>query len=82
MTFRTGTANDFLNVDPILAPGASKGYVVIHPLHDAPEAKCDAGHLGPLKLSRGCRVALAAVRLYIIAILLMGGYRVVELIRH
>jgi hypothetical protein len=82
MTFHTETANDLLEVEPRLAPRPAKSFVVIHPLHDAPEAKCDAGHLGPLKLSRGCRIALGAVRFYIIAILLLGGYRVVELIRH
>jgi hypothetical protein len=82
MTFQTETANDFLDLEPILAPRGGRGYVVIHPLHDAPEAKCSADHLGPLKLTRGCRWALVSVRCYLVAIMAMGAWRVVELIRH
>ena len=82
MTFQIETANDFLNIDPILTPGASKGFVVIHPLHDAPEAKCNLDQAGELKLSRGCRWALVSLRFYLIGTMLMGAWRVVELVRH
>jgi len=49
-------------------------------LHDAPEAKCNADDLGPLKLTPGCRLALIAVRFYLVAIMLMGAYRVATLL--
>lgn len=82
MTSRTETANDFLDLEPGLAPRKDRGFVVVHPLHDAPETKCSADHLGPLQLTRGCRTALVAVRCYLVAIMLIGAYRVVELILH
>jgi hypothetical protein len=53
---------------------------VVHPLHDAPEVKRSAEGLGPIQLSPACRNALIAVRCYLAAILLMGGYRVVTLL--
>jgi hypothetical protein len=69
-------------VEPILARPEPKGFMVVHPLHDEPEAKCSADRLGRIQLTRGCRLALIAVRCYLGAIMLMGVYRVVELIRH
>ncbi len=59
---------------------AGRGFVVIHPLNDAPEVKRSADQLGPLKLTPGCRIALIAVRAYLVAIMLMGGYRMVTLV--
>jgi hypothetical protein len=79
MTYQTETLDTFLDLEPIRAPRASKGFTVIHPLNDAPEVKCNADHLGPIKLTPGCRIALIAVRFYLVAIMLMGGYRVVTL---
>ena len=79
MTCQSETLDTFLDLEPIHNPRAQKGFVVIHPLYDAPEAKCSAEHLGPLKLSLGSRVALTAVRFYLIAIMLMGAYRVVAM---
>ena len=80
MTYQTETIDTFLDREPIHNPRAPKGFVVIHPLHDAHEAKCNADHLGPIKLTPACRVALVAVRCYLVAIMLMGGYRVVTLL--
>jgi hypothetical protein len=80
MTAQTETLDTFMDVDAIALPEGGTAYRVIHPLYDAPEAKCNADHLGPLKLSRGCRIALGAVRFYIVAIMLMGGYRILELV--
>jgi hypothetical protein len=76
MTQQTETFDTFMDLEP-----THQGYRVVHPLYDAPEAKRSADHLGPLKLSRGCRAALVAVRFYLMAIMLMGGYRVVTLVR-
>ena len=75
MTSQAETFETFLELEPM-----HKGYRVIHPLHDVPEVKCNADHLGPLKLSRGCRIALMYVRFYLVAIMLMGGYRMVTLV--
>ncbi len=82
MTYQTETANDFLNIDPILAPAPEKGFVVIHPLHDVPEVKCNLDQAGELQLSRGARLALVALRVYLVGIMIMGVYRGVELLRH
>jgi hypothetical protein len=82
MTFQTETLDRFMDVEPAAQPRAGQSFVVVHPLYDEPEAKCSADHLGPLRLTRGCRVALVAVRCYLAAIMLMGAYRVVEFIRH
>lgn len=75
MTTQTETFDTFMDLEPI-----HTGFTVIHPLHDAPEAKCNADDLGPLKLTPGCRIALVAVRFYLVAIMLMGTYRVVTLV--
>ena len=79
MTSQTETLDTFLDLEPIHHPRQQRGFVVVHPLYDAPEAKCDAEHLGPMKLSRTSRIALGAVRFYLVAIMLMGAYRVVML---
>lgn len=79
MTSQTETLETFMGLEPTHDRRAGKGYVVIHPLYDAPEAKCGAEHLGPIKLSLGSRIALTAVRGYLVAIMLMGAYRVVEM---
>jgi hypothetical protein len=75
MTTRTETFETFMERQPVPST-----YQVIHPLYDAPELKRSADGLGPIRLSRGCRAALVAVRFYLLAIMLMGGYRVVTLV--
>jgi hypothetical protein len=80
MTYQSEAIDTFMDLDAIPTTVGRKGFVVIHPLYDAPEAKCDLEHLGPMKLSRGCRIALVAVRFYLVAIMLMGAYRVVTLL--
>jgi hypothetical protein len=77
---QTETLKTLMDLDPALHLRPGRGFVVIHPLHDQPETKCSADHLGPLKLTPGCRTALIAVRFYLVAIMLMGGYRVVALV--
>ena len=80
MTSQTETFDTFMDLEVVPQPSAERGFVVIHPLHDAPEAKRSADHLGPLQLSPGCRIALIAVRFYLVAILLMGAFRIVTLL--
>ena len=79
MTPQTETFDTFLDLEPIPNQRAARGYTVVHPLNDVPEVKCNADHLGPIKLTPGCRIALVAVRFYLVAIMLMGAYRVVTL---
>jgi hypothetical protein len=82
MTYQTETLDTFLDLEPVHDLRAGKGYVVIHPLNDVPELKRGLDQLGPIKLTPACRVALVAVRCYLVAIMLMGGYRLLTLIRH
>jgi len=82
MTYQTETANDFLAVEPILSRPEPKGFRVIHPLHDEPEAKCSADELGRIQLTPGCRMVLVAVRCYLAVVMLMGVYHVVACNRH
>lgn len=79
MTNHTETLNDLREMELARFP-ASSGYVVVHPLHDAPEVKRNADHLGAMKLGTGSRIALGSLRFYIVAIMLIGGYRVFEMI--
>ncbi len=51
-------------------------YYVVHPLYDEPEEKRDPALLGPMKLSKGERLSLFALRGYLIAMLVLAGYRV------
>jgi len=53
-------------------------HVIIHPLFDEPEAKVDVRALGPMKLSRGARIALSSLRVYFIAMVLLAAYRVLD----
>lgn len=82
MTIRTGTADALLGLEPAPAPERRPGHVVVHPLNAAPEAKVDLDRLGPMRLSRGRRAALVALRCYLAGIMLAGAWRVVELARH
>ena len=79
MNLRDEAADDFLELES--APRPTGGYVVVHPLHDAPEVKVDLDRLGPMQLSRGARIALVSLRCYLVAIMLMGAWRAIELIK-
>jgi hypothetical protein len=81
MTDQTETLDTFLDLEPVRDLRAGKGYLVVHPLNDAPEVKRGAGQVAPIRLTPACRVALVAVRCYLAAIMLMGGYRVLTLLR-
>ncbi|MHB1844848.1 MAG: hypothetical protein ACYCWW_08460 [Deltaproteobacteria bacterium] len=52
---------------------------VIHPLDDVPEAKRSADGLGPIKLSRATKAALSALRVYLVAVATLLGYRLLGL---
>jgi len=75
MTTQTETFETFMEPQPM-----QPGYQVIHPLYDQPEVKRNADGLGPIQLTPACRIALVAVRCYLLAIMLLGGYRLVTLV--
>ncbi|HEV2419126.1 MAG TPA: hypothetical protein VGX94_15125 [Terriglobia bacterium] len=52
---------------------------VIHPLLDAPEQKCNAENLGPMRMSRGVKASLLALRVYLISMTLLLLYHVLGL---
>ncbi len=54
-------------------------YYVVHPLYDEPEEKCDPAALGPMKLSKGERLSLYALRGYLVLMLGLAAYRVVAM---
>jgi hypothetical protein len=53
--------------------------LVIHPLDDEPEAKCDPDNLGAMKMSASVRTSLQLLRCYLIVMVVLVGYRVLEL---
>jgi hypothetical protein len=54
-------------------------YIVVHPLHDEPEAKCDPSVLGPMALKGSTRVALMALRAYLVIMAMLVFYHVLGL---
>jgi hypothetical protein len=58
------------------APDGAR-FVVVHPLDDLAEAKVAVESLGPMRLTRGARLALLSLRLYL---LLMTALLVVHLV--
>ena len=53
--------------------------VVIHPLDDAPERKLIPADVGRMRMSRTVKLALVALRVYLILIVLLVVYRVIIL---
>lgn len=54
-------------------------FVVVHPLDDAPEAKCDPAGLGPMALRGSTRIALTALRAYLSLMAVLVLYHVLDL---
>lgn len=54
-------------------------FTVVHPLDDAPEAKCDPRGLGKMPMSGAVKLSLFSLRGYLIGMILMVGYRVCSL---
>ena len=52
---------------------------VVHPLDDEPEEKFDPDALGPMHMSGVAKVSLLLLRFYLVLMVLMVGYRVLEL---
>lgn len=54
-------------------------YYVVHPLDDEKEEKCSAEGLGPMPMSRSVRFSLVALRLYLLTVVALALYRLLEL---
>lgn len=57
----------------------SEAFTVVHPLDDQPEQKCSHDSLGPLKMSGSVRTSLIILRGYLIAMVGLVAYRLLEL---
>jgi hypothetical protein len=53
-------------------------FLVVHPLDDQPEQKCSDENLGPIKMSRSVRISLFALRAYLVAMVGLVAYRLLE----
>jgi hypothetical protein len=54
-------------------------FIVIHPLFDEPEQKCDPSGLGAMKMSRSVRLSLLLLRAYLMVMGLMLTYHMLDL---
>jgi hypothetical protein len=54
-------------------------FYVVHPLDDVRERKIDMAGLGPMRMTRTVRVSLLALRGYLMLMLLLVVYHVLEL---
>ncbi|HTD15200.1 MAG TPA: hypothetical protein VK673_08465 [Chthoniobacterales bacterium] len=56
-------------------------FYVVHPLDDSPEEKVKSDHLPPLKMTRTVRWSLFTLRAYLIIMMLLLVYHVIDLAR-
>jgi len=54
-------------------------FVVVHPLDDVPEQKVDTSALGPMPMTASVRVSLIALRAYLVIMMLLVLYHVMDL---
>ena len=54
-------------------------FVVVHPLDDLPEQKVDTSTLGPMPMMLSVKLSLMALRGYLILMMLMVLYHVMDL---
>jgi hypothetical protein len=54
-------------------------FVVVHPLDDRRESKLDMSQLGPMPMTNGVKLSLMALRAYLILMMLLVLYHVVDL---
>lgn len=58
---------------------SSNSFVIVHPIYDVPEEKCDVDKVGKMKLSKGGRLSLLVLRFYLIGMLALAIYRTLVL---
>lgn len=56
-------------------------FVVVHPLDDSPEVKVETSALGPMPMTFSVKVSLMALRGYLILMMLLVLYHVIDLAR-
>jgi hypothetical protein len=56
-----------------------KSFLVIHPLDDVQEQKMNPDHLGAMKMTPAVRISLVTLRAYLVLMLLMLFYHVLDL---
>lgn len=54
-------------------------YLVVHPLDDRRESKLDTSQIGPMPMTNSVKLALMALRAYLILMILLVFYHVVDL---
>lgn len=54
-------------------------FVITHPLFDVPEEKCSTDNLEPMHMTASVRWSLLSLRLYLVLMMLILFYHVVEL---
>jgi hypothetical protein len=52
---------------------------VVHPLDDVRERKIDMAGLGPMRMTRSVRISLLTLRAYLLLMLVLVVYHVLEL---
>lgn len=57
-------------------------YLVVHPLDDYPEEKLKSDHLAPLEMTPTVRLSLFALRAYLILMIILCFYHVIDLATH
>lgn len=60
-------------------PDTPEPFLVVHPLDDQPEQKIDVNRLGPMRMTGPVRLSLLTLRVYLIGVCLVVGWRVLEL---
>jgi hypothetical protein len=68
--------------DPLKNEPKDEFFYVIHPLDDLPEEKVKSDHLPPLKMTPSVRLSLFILRAYLIVMMLLLVYHVLDLARH
>jgi hypothetical protein len=67
--------------DPVKNDPNDDFFYVVHPLDDLPEEKVKSDHLPPLKMTPTVRWSLFTLRAYLIVMMLLLAYHVVDLAR-
>jgi hypothetical protein len=57
-------------------------FVVVHPLDDVREEKVDTAALGPMPMTASVRLSLMSLRAYLLLMILLVFYHVIDLARH
>ena len=57
-------------------------FLVVHPLDDVREEKVDTSALGPMPMTTAVRWSLFSLRAYLVLMILLVFYHVIDLARH